>query len=129
MENTQEGVRNRKRTSQTAALTTGGDAESWLRITATHEKAIWVPVHHRRKIVSLNLPVPTVGVGLDVGLGMIILSSSSPPAVLSAKSGLVCPSQEETASALHRTLEQRDHVLEPCDLLGLEKVVGEALLE
>ncbi|ENO17941.1 hypothetical protein HMPREF9004_1345 [Schaalia cardiffensis F0333] len=129
LEDTREGIRSKKRAPQAAVLTTDEDAGSRLRVAAAREETMRIPVRHRRKIAPLGLLVLAAGVGLGVGLGMIVLSSSSPSTALSAESGLVCPSQEEAASALHRALEQRDHALESRDPLGLEEVIGGALLE
>lgn len=128
-EDIREGMRSNERAPQAAVLTTDEDAGSRLRVAAAREETMRIPVRRRRKIAPFGLLVLAAGVGLGVGLGMIGLSSSSPSTALSGESGMVCPSREEASSALHRALELRDHALESRDPLGLEEVIGGALLE
>lgn len=127
--NAREKMQRNEKVPQTATLSKDENAGSRLRVAAAREETMRIPVRRRRKIAPLGLLVLAAGVGLGVGLGMIGLSSSSPSTALSAESGMVCPSREEAASALHRALELRDHALESRDPLGLEDVIGGALLE
>ena len=127
--NAREKMQRNEKVPQTATLSKDENAGSRLRVAAAREETMRIPVRRRRKIAPLGLLVLAAGVVLGVGLGMIGLSSSSPSTALSAESGMVCPSREEASSALHRALELRDHALESRDPLGLEEVIGGALLE